>query len=82
MNEEITRSALHSLAHQFSHEKLEPLLATSQNFERSTRPSIISILSCENRRDILQAVAELRRTLTNATDLTAHIESNSVTSTP
>ena len=56
-------------------EKLEPLL---QDFRKTSAEATQAIdhidsLIGENRADIRQAVAELRRTLTNMTDLTAHL---------
>jgi phospholipid/cholesterol/gamma-HCH transport system substrate-binding protein len=56
-------------------EKLEPLLQDFQKTSAEANKAIDHIDSMigENRADIRQAVAELRRTLTNMTDLTAHL---------
>ncbi len=56
-------------------EKLEPLLQDFQKTSAEANKAIdhIDSLIGENRADIRQAVAELRRTLTNMTDLTAHL---------
>src|ERR1700676_1427047 len=56
-------------------EKLEPLLADFRKTSEEANKAIdhIDSLIGENRTDIRQAVAELRRTLTNMTDLTAHL---------
>jgi phospholipid/cholesterol/gamma-HCH transport system substrate-binding protein len=56
-------------------EKLEPLLQDFQKTSAEANKAIDHIDSVigENRADIRQAVAELRRTLTNMTDLTAHL---------
>jgi phospholipid/cholesterol/gamma-HCH transport system substrate-binding protein len=56
-------------------EKLEPLLADFRKTSEEANKAIdhIDSLIGENRADIRQAVAELRRTLTNMTDLTAHL---------
>jgi ABC-type transporter Mla subunit MlaD len=56
-------------------EKLEPLLSDFRKTSEEANKAIdhIDSLIGENRADIRQAVAELRRTLTNMTDLTAHL---------
>jgi phospholipid/cholesterol/gamma-HCH transport system substrate-binding protein len=56
-------------------EKLEPLLNDFQKTSTEANQAIDHIDSMigENRADIRQAVAELRRTLTNMTDLTSHL---------
>jgi phospholipid/cholesterol/gamma-HCH transport system substrate-binding protein len=56
-------------------EKLEPLLADFRKTSEEANKAIdhIDSLVGENRADVRQAVAELRRTLTNMTDLTAHL---------
>jgi len=56
-------------------EKLEPLLQDFQKTSAEANKAIdhIDSLIGENRADIRQAVAELRRTLTNTTDLTSHL---------
>jgi len=56
-------------------EKLEPLLQDFQKTSAEANKAIdhIDSLIGENRADIRQAVAELRRTLANTTDLTAHL---------
>jgi phospholipid/cholesterol/gamma-HCH transport system substrate-binding protein len=56
-------------------EKLEPLLKDFQKTSTEANQAIDHIDSMigENRADIRQAVAELRRTLTNMTDLTSHL---------
>jgi phospholipid/cholesterol/gamma-HCH transport system substrate-binding protein len=74
---EENRPALHStLLHINSvSEKLEPLLDDFRKTSAEANKAIDHIDSVigENRADIRQAVAELRRTLTNMTDLTAHL---------
>lgn len=57
-------------------EKLEPLLADFRKTSEEANKAIdhIDSLIGENRIDIRQAVVELRRTLTNMTDLTAHLD--------
>ena len=74
---EENRPALHStLQHVNSvSEKLEPLLEDFRKTSAEANKAIdhIDSLIGENRADIRQAVAELRRTLTNTTDLTAHL---------
>src|SRR6267378_3709051 len=74
---EENRPALHStLTHINSvSEKLEPLLSDFRKTSEEANKAIdhIDSLIGENRADIRQAVAELRRTLTNMTDLTAHL---------
>jgi phospholipid/cholesterol/gamma-HCH transport system substrate-binding protein len=74
---EENRPALHStLQHVNSvSEKLEPLLDDFRKTSAEANKAIdhIDSLVGENRADIRQAVAELRRTLTNMTDLTAHL---------
>jgi len=56
-------------------EKFEPLLADFRKTSEEANKAIdhIDSLVGENRADIRQAVSELRRTLTNMTDLTAHL---------
>jgi phospholipid/cholesterol/gamma-HCH transport system substrate-binding protein len=56
-------------------EKLEPLLKDFQKTSAEANQAIDHIDSMigENRADIRQAVSELRRTLTNMTDLTSHL---------
>lgn len=56
-------------------EKLEPLLQDFQKTSAEANKAIdhIDSLIGENRADIRQAVAELRRTLANTTELTAHL---------
>ena len=56
-------------------EKLEPLLDDFKKTSAEANKAIdhIDAMLGENRADIRQAVAELRRTLTNMTDLTAHL---------
>jgi phospholipid/cholesterol/gamma-HCH transport system substrate-binding protein len=56
-------------------EKLEPLLQDFRKTSEEANKAIdhIDSLIGENRADIRQAVVELRRTLTNMTDLTAHL---------
>ncbi len=56
-------------------EKLEPLLQDFQKTSAEANKAIdhIDSLIGENRADIRQAVAELRRTLANTTDLTSHL---------
>src|SRR6202140_2299110 len=56
-------------------EKLEPLLADFRKTSEEANKAIdhIDSLVGENRADVRQAVAELRRTLTNMTDLTSHL---------
>src|SRR5216683_2550306 len=74
---EENRPALHStLTHINSvSEKLEPLLSDFRKTSEEANKAIdhIDSLIGENRADIRQAVAELRHTLTNMTDLTAHL---------
>jgi len=74
---EENRPALHSTLQHINSvsEKLEPLLADFRKTSEEANKAIdhIDSLIGENRADIRQAVAELRRTLTNATDLTAHL---------
>jgi phospholipid/cholesterol/gamma-HCH transport system substrate-binding protein len=74
---EENRPALHaSLQHINSvSEKLEPLLQDFRTTSAEANKAIdhIDSLIGENRADVRQAVAELRRTLTNMTDLTAHL---------
>jgi phospholipid/cholesterol/gamma-HCH transport system substrate-binding protein len=74
---EENRPALHStLQHVNSvSEKLEPLLDDFRKTSAEANKAIdhIDSLVGENRADIRQAVAELRRTLANMTDLTAHL---------
>jgi phospholipid/cholesterol/gamma-HCH transport system substrate-binding protein len=56
-------------------EKLEPLLADFRKTSEEANKAIdhIDSLVGENRTDIHQAIVELRHTLTNMTDLTAHL---------
>jgi ABC-type transporter Mla subunit MlaD len=56
-------------------EKLEPVLQDFQKTSAEANKAIdhIDSLIGENRADIRQAVAELRHTLTNMTDLTSHL---------
>src|SRR6266446_4267299 len=74
---EENRPALHSTLQHINSvsEKLEPLLADFRKTSEEANKAIdhIDSLIGENRADIRQAVAELRRTLTNMTDLTAHL---------
>jgi phospholipid/cholesterol/gamma-HCH transport system substrate-binding protein len=74
---EENRPALHStLQHVNSvSEKLEPLLDDFRKTSAEANKAIdhIDSLVGENRADIRQAVTELRRTLTNMTDLTTHL---------
>jgi phospholipid/cholesterol/gamma-HCH transport system substrate-binding protein len=74
---EENRPALHStLQHVNSvSAKLEPLLDDFRKTSAEANKAIdhIDSLIGENRADIRQAVTELRRTLTNMTDLTAHL---------
>jgi ABC-type transporter Mla subunit MlaD len=74
---EENRPALHSTLQHINSvsEKLEPLLADFRKTSAEANKAIdhIDSLIGENRADIRQAVAELRRTLTNMTDLTAHL---------
>jgi len=71
------RPALHSTLQHLNSvsEKLEPLLDDFRKTSAEANKAIdhIDSLVGENRADIRQAVAELRRTLTNMTDLTAHL---------
>jgi phospholipid/cholesterol/gamma-HCH transport system substrate-binding protein len=74
---EENRPALHSTLQHINSvsEKLEPLLQDFQKTSAEANKAIdhIDSLIGENRADIRQAVTELRRTLTNMTDLTAHL---------
>jgi phospholipid/cholesterol/gamma-HCH transport system substrate-binding protein len=74
---EENRSALHATLQHINSvsEKLEPLLQDFRTTSAEANKAIdhIDSLIGENRADIRQAVAELRRTLTNMTDLTAHL---------
>ncbi len=74
---EENRPALHATLQHINSvsEKLEPLLQDFQKTSAEASKAIdhIDSLIGENRADIRQAVAELRRTLTNTTDLTAHL---------
>jgi phospholipid/cholesterol/gamma-HCH transport system substrate-binding protein len=56
-------------------EKLEPLLADFRKTSAEANKALdhIDSVVLENRADLRQAVTELRRTLTNMTDLTAHL---------
>src|SRR6267143_185080 len=74
---EENRPALHATLQHINSvsEKLEPLLADFRKTSDEANKAIdhIDSLVGENRADIRQAVAELRRTLTNMTDLTSHL---------
>src|SRR6266849_3943190 len=74
---EENRPALHSTLHHINSdsEKLEPLWSDFLKTSKEDNKAInhIDSLIGENRADVRQAVAELRRTLTNMTDLTAHL---------
>lgn len=74
---EENRPALHATLQHINSvsEKLEPLLADFRTTAAEANKAIDHIDSMigENRADVRQAVAELRRTLTNMTDLTAHL---------
>lgn len=74
---EENRPALHSTLRHINSvsEKLEPLLDDFKKTSAEANKAIdhIDAMLGENRADIRQAVAELRRTLTNMTDLTAHL---------
>jgi phospholipid/cholesterol/gamma-HCH transport system substrate-binding protein len=74
---EENRPALHSTLQHINtvSEKLEPLLQDFRKTSEEANKAIdhIDSLIGENRADIRQAVVELRRTLTNMTDLTAHL---------
>jgi phospholipid/cholesterol/gamma-HCH transport system substrate-binding protein len=74
---EENRPALHATLQHINSvsEKLEPLLQDFQKTSAEANKAIdhIDSLIGENRADIRQAVAELRRTLTNMTDLTSHL---------
>ena len=74
---EENRPALHSTLQHINtvSEKLEPLLSDFRKTSEEANKAIdhIDSLIGENRADIRQAVVELRRTLTNMTDLTAHL---------
>src|SRR5712692_5729921 len=74
---EENRPALHSTLQHINSvsEKLEPLLSDFRKTSEEANKAIdhIDAVIGENRADIRQAVAELRRTLTNMTDLTAHL---------
>ncbi len=74
---EENRPALHSTLQHINSvsEKLEPLLADFQKTAGEANKAIdhIDAMLGENRADIRQAVVELRRSLTNVTDLTAHL---------
>jgi phospholipid/cholesterol/gamma-HCH transport system substrate-binding protein len=74
---EENRPALHATLQHINSvsEKLEPLLQDFQKTSAEANKAIdhIDSLIGENRADIRQAVTELRRTLTNMTDLTAHL---------
>ena len=74
---EENRPALHSTLEHINSvsEKLEPLLADFRKTSAEANKAIdhIDSLIGENRADLHQAILELRRTLTNMTDLTAHL---------
>jgi phospholipid/cholesterol/gamma-HCH transport system substrate-binding protein len=74
---EENRPALHSTLQHINSvsEKLEPLLQDFQKTSAEANKAIdhIDSLIGENRADIRQAVAELRRTLANTTELTTHL---------
>jgi phospholipid/cholesterol/gamma-HCH transport system substrate-binding protein len=74
---EENRPALHSTLQHINSvsEKLEPLLQDFRTTSAEANKAIdhIDSLIGENRPDIRKAVAELRDTLTNMTDLTAHL---------
>ena len=74
---EENRPALHATLQHINSvsEKLEPLLQDFQKTSAEANKAIdhIDSLIGENRADIRQAVAELRRTLANTTDLTSHL---------
>jgi phospholipid/cholesterol/gamma-HCH transport system substrate-binding protein len=74
---EENRPALHATLQHIDSvsSKLEPLLQDFQKTSAEANKAIdhIDTLIGENRADIRQAVTELRRTLTNMTDLTAHL---------
>jgi phospholipid/cholesterol/gamma-HCH transport system substrate-binding protein len=74
---EENRPALHATLQHIDSvsEKLEPLLQDFRTTSAEANKAIdhIDSLIGENRADIRQAVTELRRTLTNMTDLTAHL---------
>jgi phospholipid/cholesterol/gamma-HCH transport system substrate-binding protein len=74
---EENRPALHSTLQHINSvtEKLEPLLQDFRTTSAEANKAIdhIDSLVGENRADIRQAVAELRRTLTNMTDLTSRL---------
>jgi ABC-type transporter Mla subunit MlaD len=74
---EENRPALHATLQHINSvsEKLEPLLQDFQKTSAEANKAIdhIDSLIGENRADIRKAVTELRRTLTNMTDLTSHL---------
>lgn len=74
---EENRPALHATLQHINSvsEKLEPLLQDFRTTSAEANKAIdhIDSLIGENRPDIRKAVAELRHTLTNMTDLTAHL---------
>jgi phospholipid/cholesterol/gamma-HCH transport system substrate-binding protein len=74
---EENRPALHATLQHINSvsEKLEPLLQDFRTTSAEANKAIdhIDALIGENRPDIRKAVTELRRTLTNMTDLTAHL---------
>lgn len=74
---EENRPALHSTLRHINSvsEKLEPLLDDFKKTSAEANKAIdhIDAMLGENRADIRQAVVELRRSLTNVTDLTAHL---------
>jgi phospholipid/cholesterol/gamma-HCH transport system substrate-binding protein len=74
---EENRPALHATLQHINSvsEKLEPLLQDFQKTSAEANKALdhIDSLIGENRADIRQAVVQLRRTLNNMTDLTAHL---------
>ncbi len=74
---EENRPALHSTLQHINSvsEKLEPLLSDFRKTSEEANKAIdhIDAVIGENRADVRQAVVELRRSLTNMTDLTAHL---------